>query len=204
MISEAMVHLAAQFNRRGFQNVKVFADRKQLCSAFEQELANVNSVGFGGSVTTRELGLPALANKKGKTVWDHWAPMVDKMLTRRNQISADLFVTAVNAVTEDGIIVNADGIGNRVAASIFGPKTILFIVTPNKLSGNLTEAIARVRNTATALNARRLGINSPCASDMQCHDCLDENRLDRVYVIHEYCPAESKFVIFILNEPMGY
>ncbi|MCK5880074.1 MAG: lactate utilization protein [Holophagae bacterium] len=204
MTSEAVTRLAAQFNRRGFQNVKVFANREQLSIAFEQELVGINSVGFGGSVTTRELGLPGLARNKGKTVWDHWHPGTDKAVAREHQLSADLFVTAVNAVTEDGIIVNADGIGNRVAASIFGPKNILFIVTPNKLSKGLTEAIARVRNIATPLNARRLGVPSPCVSDMRCHDCMDENRLDRVFVIHEYCPSGSRFIIFILNEPMGY
>lgn len=204
MTSEAMTLLAAQFGRRGFQNVHLFADRKQLNVAFEQELAGINSVGFGGSVTTRELGLPNLARKKGKIVWDHWHPGTDKAVARERQLSADLFVTAVNAVTEEGIIVNADGIGNRVAASIFGPKNILFIVTPNKLSKNLAKAVARIRNIATPMNARRLGVNPPCVSDMRCSDCLDENRLDRVFVIHEYCPAGSRFIIFILNEPMGY
>jgi len=204
MTSDAQNRLAAHFNRRGFQNVKVFDDRKQLCAAFEKELIGVSSVGFGGSVTTRKLKLPDLSRKAGKIVWDHWDPEGDKSVTRRQQLSSDLFVTAVNAVTEDGIIVNSDGIGNRAAASIFGPKNILFIVTPNKLCKNLSKAVARIRNVATPLNAERLGATPPCVSDMRCHGCLDESRLDRVFVIHEYCPAGSRFVIFILNEPMGY
>ncbi len=204
MSSEQLSRLAAGFRGRGFQEITLFDSRKALCAAFEQELANVDSVGFGGSVTTRELGLPAIARGLGKAVFDHWEPGVDKVTARQNQLSAGLFVTAVNAVTEDGIIVNADGIGNRVAASIFGPGNILFVVTENKIVKDVTEAIARIRTRATPLNAKRLGVSPPCVSDMQCHDCRGETRLDRVFVIHEYCPANTRFVIFILNQPMGY
>lgn len=204
MITETQKSLRHQLKRRGFEHVFLFEDRTQLRAAFEQELIRVNSVGFGGSVTTRELKLPDLARKKGKLILDHWAPDVDKTVTRRQQLTADLFVTAVNAVTESGIIVNADGIGNRVAASIFGPKNILFIITPNKICRAISEALSRIRNVATPSNAKRLCVTPPCVSDMKCHGCLDENRLDRVFVIHEYCPAGSRFVIFILNESMGY
>ncbi|NOZ13773.1 MAG: hypothetical protein GXO69_09030 [Acidobacteria bacterium] len=204
MQNEKLAGLVRHFHRRGFRDVGLFETREALLAAFKKELENVVSVGFGGSVTTRELDLPGLAREQGKIVFDHWEPDVDKAAIRKKQLSSDLFVTAVNAVTEDGIIVNADGIGNRVAASVFGPENILFIVTSNKLSTTLQEAVKRVRNIATPLNARRLGLSPPCVSDMQCHGCIGEKRVDRVFVIHEYCPSGTRFVIFILNQSMGY
>ncbi len=204
MGNRELTGLIRHFNKRGFRNVSIFETQEALQSAFEKELKNVKSVGFGGSITTRELDLPRLARKHGKIVFDHWETDVEKNAVRRKQLSADLFVTAVNAVTENGIIVNADGIGNRVAASIFGPKNILFVVTSNKLCTTLPEAIKRVRDIATPLNARRLGLSPPCVADMQCHGCIGEERVDRVFVIHEYCPMETRFVIFILNQSMGY
>ena len=204
MTNNPLRELAHWLNRRGFQDVKCFEETEALRAAFREKLDSAKSVGFGGSVTTRELGLPGLAKSMGKTVWDHWQTNSKKALIRRKQLSADLFVSAVNAITEDGIIVNADGIGNRVAASIFGPKRVLFIVTPNKIRKTLGAAIERVRTIATPLNAKRLGASPPCAEDMKCRHCLDSHRMDRVFVIHEYCPMETDFSIFILNKPMGY
>ncbi len=202
--NKQLTELANSLNNRGFRDVRILDNRKSLCLAFRKELDSAESVGFGGSITTRDLGLPDLAKAMGKRVWDHWQTTGDKTLIRRKQLSADLFVSAVNAITENGIIVNADGIGNRVAATIFGPKKILFIITPNKIRGTLEEAIERVRTVATPLNAKRLKTSPPCVTDMKCHHCLDSRRMDRVFVIHEYCPMETDFSIFILNEPMGY
>ena len=38
---------------------------------------------------------------------------------------ADFFLGSTNAVSEDGVLVNIDGVANRVAAYAYGPKNVL-------------------------------------------------------------------------------
>lgn len=38
-----------------------------------------------------------------------------------------------NAVSEDGQLVNIDGTGNRVAAMVYGPKSVIVIAGINKI-----------------------------------------------------------------------
>ncbi len=189
---------------RGYEAVHI-VNRTRLIHWFDRYIVRFQTVGFGGSITTRQLGLPDRCRRAGQTVLDHWdVPDEMKNSVRHEQLSADLFVTAVNAVTSDGILVNADGMGNRVAASIFGPSAVLWIITPNKIVDNLADAFHRIRHVATPKNARRLGIKTPCAPDMICRQCLSEQKIDRVYSIFEYCPSGNKQSIILLDEPLGY
>jgi len=197
-------NLVRAFRQRGFADTH-FVRRDELMARYDRMLDRVRSVGFGGSVTTRELGLPERARQRGLTVWDHWeVPAHEKARVRREQLSADLFVTAINAVTRSGIMVNADGVGNRVAASIFGPDRVLFIVTPNKLVDNLEMAFHRIRHQATPRNARRLGIQTPCSGDFVCRNCLTDQKMDRVFSFFEYRPTGMNATVFLLDEDLGY
>ena len=46
----------------------------------------------------------------------------DRPFMDRAAFSADIYITGSNAISLDGKIVNTDGMGNRVAPMIFGPK----------------------------------------------------------------------------------
>lgn len=48
-------------------------------------------------------------------------------------------------------MVNIDGIGNRLAALIYGPKHVVVIAGMNKVVANLEAAIQRVRTYAARL-----------------------------------------------------
>ena len=78
------------------------------------------TVGIGGSITIREMGLPeALIGKPGQTVHDHWreeSPAARHAIGRLQQQS-DCFLTSTNAVTMNGELVNVDASGNRVASA---------------------------------------------------------------------------------------
>ena len=45
---------------------------------------------------------------------------------------ADVFLGSVNAITEDGVLVNIDGNSNRVSAYAYGPKHVILVVGLNK------------------------------------------------------------------------
>jgi len=85
------------------------------------------TAGFGGSVTLRQgLGIVGALQDKGVTVYDHWDADGDpprRLELKRKQQSVDVFLTSMNAVTIDGVMVNLDGGGNRVASTCCGPGT---------------------------------------------------------------------------------
>lgn len=70
---------------------------------------------------------------------------------------------STNAITTGGELVNIDGTGNRVAALIYGPETVVILAGMNKIAANVDEALSRVHNVATAQNCIRLDKKTPCA-----------------------------------------
>ena len=66
--------------------------------------------------------------------------------------SADVYLTSANAISEDGVIVNVDGNGNRVAAITWGPKRVIFVMGMNKVMPNVEAALARARGIASPTN----------------------------------------------------
>ena len=123
-------------------------------------------IGVGGSVTIRELGILDQLEARGSTLYDHWKPGLSKesyLETRKSEMTSDLFLSSVNAVTLNGELVNIDGIGNRVNSINFGPGKVILVAGYNKIVEDVQEAIKRIKNVAAPLNARRLNIDVPCA-----------------------------------------
>ena len=64
-------------------------------------------------------------------------------------LTAEVFLSSVNAMTKDGMLVNIDSTGNRVAGTLFGPSKVFFVAGINKICDNLDEAIERARHNAS-------------------------------------------------------
>jgi hypothetical protein len=164
-------------------------------------------VGVGGSVTIRELGILEQLEAKGNTLYDHWKPGLskeDSLTIRKSQMTSDIFLSSVNAITMNGELVNIDGGGNRVTGTIFGPGKVVLVAGYNKIVEDVQEAIKRIKNVAAPLNARRLNIDVPCAKLGRCVDCNSPNRICRVVVIHERKPALADILIILVGEELGY
>lgn len=170
------------------------------------------AVGFGGSVTTRALGLVEALRGTGHAVFDHWQPGLsrDEILDiRLKQVVSDVFLTSANAITLGGEIVNIDGLGNRVAATIFGPKCVIVIVGINKITQNLTEALERSQQVAAVYNASRLNTATPCNSTGECSDCSSPNRICNVTVIQHrrpgwVQPSIEEYHVIVVGEEIGF
>lgn len=162
------------------------------------------SVGIGGSVTVRDLGLQEALTARGNVVYDHWDPAlsaVEKTQARDNQIKADVFLSSTNALTKSGALVNVDGTGNRVASMIFGPKTSIVVCGYNKIVEDLDAALERIRTYAAPINYKRLNAKVPCAEGGDCANCS----LCKVTTVVEAKPgAKSLFVVVIVGEKLGY
>lgn len=170
------------------------------------------TVGFGGSVTTRELGLVEALRNNGHEVFDHWEPGLSEeeiLYTRYKQTVADYFLTSANAITLAGEIVNVDGFGNRAAASIFGPTNVIMIVGINKVTQDLNEALERSRHTAAVKNAQRLNSSTPCNTTGECSDCASPGRICNVSVILHKRPSWGKlpgreYHVILVGEEIGF
>lgn len=104
---------------------------------------------------------------------------------------------------ETGEMVNIDGMGNRVAGSVFGHEKVYFAVSVNKLEPTLTEAVYRARNTAGPKNARRYKLNTPCAvKGDRCYDCKSSDRICNTMNITAYDRDELVGCLRILTD--GY
>jgi hypothetical protein len=166
-------------------------------------------IGIGGSVTIREIGLPKALKERGNPLADHWQPGLSKEevnQVRRSQLTSDFFLSSSNAITMDGKLLNADGTGNRVAAMIFGPPKVIIVAGTNKIVKDVEEALRRIRNVASPMNANRLGRNSPCGREGTCVEdqCEPPERLCNVITILERRPDLTEMTIMLVGETLGY
>ncbi len=166
-----------------------------------------SSVTWGGSMTIRDIGIPAsLHARDGLRVLDRDLAAGGDEVQRmyREAFSCDFYLSSVNAITEDGVIVNVDGNGNRVAAITFGPGRVIFVVGLNKVARDVRSALARARGTAGPINAARFDIRTPCRADGVCHDCNSVDCIcNYIHIMRNSHPA-GRHVVVLVGEDLGY
>ena len=165
-----------------------------------------STVTWGGSMTIRDMGLTAALHKRALKVLDRdlAADRDEAQRIYREAFSADFYLSSVNAISEDGVIVNIDGNGNRVAAITFGPKKVIFVVGLNKVAQDVNAALARARSTASPINAARFDIKTPCQVDGVCHNCNSpESICNYIHFMRNSHPA-GRHTVVLVGEELGY
>jgi hypothetical protein len=165
------------------------------------------TVSFGGSMTLVATGLPeALKNRPELTVIDtlERLPTPEQAYERRRQaLLADLFLTGTNAVTEGGVLVNLDMIGNRACAIAFGPRRVVVLVGRNKIVADVDAAIRRIKEYAAPVNAMRLDKKTPCVATSRCQDCGSPDRICNVWTITEKSFPRKRISVICINQDLG-
>lgn len=164
-------------------------------------------VGTGGSVTLASMGIHERIEGKGAILLNHSRKGIspeEKMEIMRGQLTSDLFLSGINAITLEGELYNVDGVGNRVAALTFGPKKTVVVAGANKIVRDIVEARARVELVASPLNNKRLGTGNPCEKTGYCVDCRSDRRICNVYSVLARRPLRSDFTVVIIGSPCGY
>ena len=165
-----------------------------------------SSITWGGSMTIRDMGLPDALRKKGTY------EVLDRDLVEGNEekvqmyvraFTTDVYLSSANAISEDGVIVNIDGNGNRVAAITWGPKKVIFIIGLNKVAQTVEAALARARSTASPINAARFDIKTPCQVDGVCHNCNSPEGICN-YVHFLRNSPHGKHTVILVGENLGY
>lgn len=165
-----------------------------------------SSVSWGGSMTIRDMGLTAALHKRDLTLLDRDLAETREEAQRiyREAFSADYYLSSVNAISEDGVIVNIDGNGNRVAAITFGPKHVILVAGLNKVTQDVQSALARARSTASPINAARFDIKTPCRTDGTCHNCNSpESICNYIHFMRNSHPA-GRHTVVLVGEDLGY
>ena len=163
-------------------------------------------VGFGGSVTVAEMGLYDLLGKHN-TVTSHARIPEGKTDAdmRMASRSAEIYISSVNGLSEDGEIINIDATGNRVASIFYGHEKVYLIIGKNKLAPDYDSALWRARNIASPKNAKRLGVKTPCAEKAdKCYNCKSPQRICRGLTVLWQKPMKSDIEILLINEDLGY
>ena len=184
-------------------SVRVFKTQQEAVSAISQELSG-RTIGFGGSVTLQELGLFEKLSANNTVFW-HWKQTPAE--AREKAVTAQIYMTSANAISETGEIINIDGTGNRVSSMLYGHEELYIVAGTNKLTPDLPSAIDRARNIASPLNARRLHCQTPCAllDPMRCHDCNSPERICNGFVtLARPTDGIGKVHVILIEENMGY
>ena len=199
------VRLVKQLNRRNME-AYYCATADEAAKKVLSLIDDGSSVSWGGSVTLRSMGLPDMLRQRGTL------EVLDRDLAQSPEeaqaiylraFSADFYLTSANALSEDGVIVNIDGNGNRVAAITWGPKKVIFVIGLNKVAPTVEAALARARSTASPINAARFDIKTPCQTDGTCHNC---NSTDSIcnYVHFLRNSPKGRHVVVLVGENLGY
>ena len=199
------------------------ADKSEALTAAMTMISPGLVVARGDSMSVDQIGLFDELRKRGQNrIIDYFGknakgPSLSTLESRRPQdqesFGADVYITGSNAITIDGKIINTDGIGNRVALMIYGPRKVILIISANKIVNSEEEARQRIRHIAAPLNAIRhytkhartnLG-NLPCVRTGQCMDCSSEARICRYTVIIEGVDLvhKGRINVILVGEELG-
>lgn len=185
--------------------VKIFQNGADAAEYLADSLLE-KSIGMGGSVTLQQLGLYEKLKEKNTVFWHMQLGAGEQVMqVRKAACRADIYITSVNALSENGEIVNIDNTGNRVAAATFGCEKVYFVIGENKITPDLESAIHRARNIAAPKNAQRLSLATPCAvKGDRCYDCDSKQRICRNLSIFLKKPTGCAYEILLVEEPLGY
>jgi len=164
-------------------------------------------VGFGGSMTIKDMGIQDKVQAAGGTVLDHGTPGLTReeaVAVAREELLSDLYLCSSNAVTLDGRLVNIDGMGNRVSALSFGPKKVIVVLGINKVCQDEAAAFERLETIASPMNNKRLDIPNPCTKTGVCMNCQGLTRICRVYSVIRRKPVATDMTVVIVGENGGY
>ncbi len=148
-----------------------------------------------------------IAGLPGVTLIDPYEPGIPReegLERRRRGMLADVMISSSNAITLDGRLVNLDGMGNRVAAMIFGPRKVILVVGMNKVVHSLESAMDRVKHYAGPVNAIRLNLKTPCVKTGLCSDCRSPQRICNMWSIIEGHMVEGRIHVKLVGQTLGY
>lgn len=193
-----LVKLQENLKKRGF-TVSFFETSAQADAYLAEKLAG-KTIGIGGTMTVKEMGLDTALEAAGAQLIWHWNDGDPAQAA-----VAPVYISSVNGAAETGELINIDGTGNRVASTIYGHQELYLVFGVNKVEPDFEKALWRARNIASPKNAQRLGKKTPCAvRGDKCYDCGSPDRICRALAVLWGPPKGISHVeAVIINESLG-
>lgn len=198
--------LVRNLNARHFE-AYYCANREEALKKALELIPEGSTVGWGGALSAEQIGLIDAVRKGNFTCIDRdtaKTPEERNDLMRRCLLS-DVFLSGANALSLDGQMVNVDGNGNRVAAIVYGPKTVIVIAGMNKVVDDLDAAMERARKFAAPINKQRFpNAPAPCLVTGSCADCKSEGSICNQILITRSCRPFGRIKFVIVGEELGF
>lgn len=199
LLSQKVIKGLASRNMTGYYA----ANREEALKLALSLIPEGSSVTMGGAMSAHEIGLVE-ALKTGNYNFIDRDAYQDKRAAMLMAYDADVFLSSVNAMTEDGMLVNIDGNSNRVSAIAQGPRKVVFIVGMNKICNDLDGAMKRARNVAAPINAQRFGLSTPCAKTGACMDCKSPDTICCQFLITRFSRHAGRIHVILVNDSLGF
>ena len=192
--------------------------KDDACELVKKLINKGEVISSGGSVTLKETGVYDIITSSDYNYLDRSAPDLTREQVEeiyRKTFCADTYFTSTNAITENGELYNVDGNSNRVAAILYGPKSVVVVCGYNKLVKNIDEAVKRVKCIAAPKNTVRLNCDTYCAKEGSCvslnnedselcHGCHSDGRICCNYVVCAQQRHVNRIKVIIIGEEYGY
>jgi len=167
-----------------------------------------SSIGVGGSRTLDQISFFDTFNVQHYPNYiDRYEAGISAETKREREISmlsADVFVSSCNGISQTGELVLIDGNGNRCGGMTFGPKKRIVVAGVNKIAADLSAAMSVAQNRASVMNNLRFDTKNPCTITGRCMNCASTNRICNVTtILHRAAPAGSILVVLV-KEDLGF
>ena len=198
-------NLIKEFKKRNIEAL-YFENKEELLDYLKKLVPENALVSWGGSMTLNETGAADYLKSGRFRTLDRGKASNPEELHKvfHEALSCEYYFMSSNAVTMDGKLVNIDATGNRVAALCYGPENIIVIAGMNKVVRDEDDAVTRIKNYATPVNALRLSRKTPCSITGKCSDCLGSSTLCSQTVITRNSHIEGRIKVLLVGETYGY
>ncbi|MEL7608739.1 MAG: lactate utilization protein [Bacillota bacterium] len=193
--------LIAEFEKRNMTGC--------YCKTKEEALDKILSmlkkddvVSNGGSETLWEIGFQDAVKSGG---YRYLNPHDAQGGAQKNKIahealSADYYFMSANAISETGELVHIDGIGNRTAALMFGPKHVVIVAGLNKVSPNLEAALTRAKTYASRICLTLFKKDYASYEEL----CAAADMGASHIVVTRRCAIKDRITILLVGEELGF
>ena len=181
-------------------------DSESLRLKVRELIPEQSTVTWGGSESIRKSGITAMLKQGPYRVTDRDDATTpeEKRQAYLRAFDCNFYLASVNAISEDGVIINIDGNGNRVAAITWGPEHVILVVSLHKVCQDTDAAIKRARSVAAPINMARFDLKTPCQTDGTCHDCKSADSICNYISIQRMSHPAHRHIVLLTEEDLGF
>lgn len=181
------------------------ANRREALEKALELIPEGASVGWGGAMSAVQIGLMDRLREGNyqEIDRDKTTGPEERRDAMKRCLLADVFITGSNAISLDGQLVNIDGVGNRVAAIVYGPENVIVIAGMNKVVDTLEDAVRRARTIAAPMNKQRFASETPCMLTGTCADCKSPGCICNQILITRNCNPAGRIKVILVGEELG-